>query len=288
MITDFLGKKIIKELQKTKKLSHLRKQFLKKIKKAEYENDIKKEILFYSAQIRTLNLSNKIYQEFENFLKQELNNKTFNNLKITQNQNQYENQANLILIKFKEIFFDLTKPNGELTQLINIINNETKELQKYQNSPQTIQQKIKEMSQISAEEKIEEILENQIIEKIQKFLKETNLNETKIKNLTNYIKNIKQLPIQAGEKLEENASLFALTVVSLGLVSSIAGTLGLPGVTIFSSLFGSVAFGGELLQSIPFLNKKLKPIFQNFLQTHKTYINQLTKEKEKIEKIEKK
>ncbi len=95
------------------------------------------------------------------------------------------------------------------------------------------------------------------------------------------------MPVKAGEGLEKNASLFALTVVSLGLVSSIGGALGLPGVAIFGTLFSGVAFGGELLQSIPWLNKKLKPTFEKFLTGHQTHINRLTEEKEKIKKLNK-
>lgn len=247
--------------------------------------------MFYSAEIRTLHLSHKIYQEFETFLKQELSQKTFKNLKFNQNPKdphaEFENKATLILEKFQEIFLPLTYPNGELEQLIKIVDNEINELEKYENSPQTMQQKIKEMSEISAEEKVEEMLENQIIQKIQQFLKETNLTKKEIKKLSQYIKQLASMPKVAGEKLEEQASLFALTVVSLGLISSIGGALGLPGVAIFGSLFSSVAFGGELLQSIPWLDKKLTPIYKNFLNNHKSHINKLEQEKEEIKKLNK-
>ncbi len=282
MLNNLFGAKISKELEKTQKLSHLRKQFLKRIKQAEFDGDLKKELRYYTAEIRTLHLSHKIYQEFETFLHSELQNSKFNQLKITENQTEIENKCNLILIKFKEIFTHISQPNGELHQLIELVDKEVAELEKFQNSPQSIQEKIKEMSEISTEEQIEEVLENQIIQKIEQFLKETNLNKKEIKKLSDYLIQLKSAPFQAGEKLEENASLFALTVVSLGLISSIGGALGLPGVAIFGSLFSGVAFGGELLQSLPWLDKKLGPKITQFLNVHQGIIHKLTQEKENM------
>ena len=171
MLHNFFGDKISKELEKTQKLSHLRKNFLAKIKKAEFEGDLKKEITYYSAEIRTLHLSHKIYQEFELFLHSELQNNKFNNLTINENQTEIENKCNLILIKFRDIFSSISKPSGELHKLIQLVDKEVSELEKYQNSPQNIIEKIKEMSEISTEEQIEEILENKILEKINQFLK---------------------------------------------------------------------------------------------------------------------
>jgi hypothetical protein len=284
MLNNLFGHKISKELEKTQKLSHLRKNFLSKIKKAEYKGDIQKELMYYSAEIRTLHLSHKIYQEFEAFLHGELQDPKFKTLKFSPDQTEIENKCNLILTKFRDIFTGISKPGGELHQLIQLVDKEVVELEKFQNSPESIQQKIKDMSEISTEEQIEEVLENKIIEKINTFLIEANLTKKEVKKLSDYLIQLKNAPFQAGEKLEENASLFALTVVSLGLISSIGGAFGLPGVAIFGSLFSGVAFGGELLQSLPWLDKKLGPKIQNFLNVHQGIIRKLTKEKDDISK----
>lgn len=163
--------------------------------------------------------------------------------------------------------------------LIQFVDLEIEELNRFQNSPEYIKQKMIEIKDITHEENMIDQFEEDIKKRIEKFLNKTNLKEKEIKKLIDYIKSGGNLTLKAGEKLEEKASLFALMVVSLGLISSVGGVLGIPGVAIFGTLFSSVAFGGELLQSIPFVKK--------YFQEHKLLHIEIKKNSEDLSKLSK-
>ncbi len=270
---------IFSQLGKSKKLSQLRQDFLEKIKNNEINGNYEKELLYYRAEIRTLELTLKIYKNFKEFLSKELSNPEFKKLYISKSKLSIENKATYILLKFKEIFSDLSIPHGELDQLINFISLEIDELNRFQNSPEYIRDKIIEIQEISQEEKSIEVFEENIIKKIELFLKETNINKKEINNFLKIIQKGGNLTVKAGEKLEEKASLFALTVVTLGLISSVGSSLGIPGVAVFGTLFSSVAFGGELLQSIPWLKK--------YIETHRLIHKEFEEKKDELYKLDK-
>jgi hypothetical protein len=267
------------QLKKTKKLSKLRKDFLEKLTNAESKGDYEKEFIYYKAEIRTLQLSHKVYMNFKIFLEEELKNEHFSYLSTNSKKNEEENTANFILLHFKNVFEYVSNPGGELDMLVKVIEMEIDILEKFQNQPEYLKEKIAEIKEVGLEEKTIERFEEDIKKKIETFLKETNLKEKEIKKLIEYVKQGGGLAIKAGEKLEEKASIFALTVVSLGLISSVGSVLGIPGVAIFGTLFSTVAFGGELLQSIPFVKK--------YLEEHKKLHQEIHIHKKQLDKIDK-
>jgi hypothetical protein len=270
---------IFSQLRKTKKLSQLRKDFLDKLINNESKGNYEKELVYYKAEIRTLQLTHKVYQNFKTFLELELNNKHFNNLSISEEKEGIENKANQILIHFKEIFSEIAHPKGELDMIIQFIDLEINNLNQFQNSPEYIKQKMLEIRDIGHEENMIERFEGDIKKRIELFLKKVNIKEKELKNLIDYLKTGGNLVVKTGEKLEEKASIFALVVVSLGLISSVGSTMAIPGVAIFGTLFSSVAFGGELLQSIPFVKK--------YLEEHKALHKQIKENSQTLTKMDK-
>lgn len=66
--------------------------------------------------------------------------------------------------------------------------------------------------------------------------------------------------VEKGEILEKHASKFALTVVFLSGVSALSALFGVGIITgLFTTAFTIVATGGEMLQALPFVKRKIFP-----------------------------
>lgn len=200
-------------------------------------------------------------------------------------------ESDINMHKFiEEIRFKLTKiieDNSKNIELIESkIDEEKKILENLANRPQTFFQELESVIDLHKRIEEEKAIEQQINKEItdlfnvaEKYLGKgnSNLKEdfnvfTKVLTFLNQDYERTKIDItpgfnfllQKGEVLEKHASKFAGVVVLLSGVSAIASLAGLGvAAAVFSSAFGIVATGGEMLQSLPYVKNNILPKLDN-------------------------
>lgn len=282
-------KSIFSLKKKSKNLSKLKISFYEKFKKAQYEENISEMEKYFSYLHRTSILSKKIYsRSYKEF--QEIKN-TLPGLTADIPQGIFydENSSSsssltriqVELVKYIQIiqkYLDEIVGKEDLFNYIeNYIDNEEKLLQLLQYQKETIFNEINEEHQLYELLLKEEELSNRVIVSIEKIFNETQTFSQKIKKMLKesqpYISNISKHPIsntflsaeRAGEFLEQNASAFAATIVTLSCIGNVALLLGNPEITALTSATILVmAEYGEGLQAIPAIKKFSKEKYYQF------------------------
>lgn len=253
---------------------------------------------YYVALIRTSNLSRIVYHKMTEVVKDSIDKiqiptlydrseelKQYNYktgekesiIDIVNQKNILQLQKNMIefLAQVKQTLENILKKNTANLKLIEEkILEEQIILNKIKNPHQIIEE-IQLEANVHTLFELENKMEEEINHEIQsllflsrKFLgNDCETLKTDIKSMLNIYEDIKQnlsgpynFLVGKGKILEKNASIFAAIVVGLSGVSAIAALAGFTtAVGIFSVAFSVVATGGEALQALPIIDRKILP-----------------------------